>query len=454
MSRGKRIADMCISEKCTHTEPNQEFKVTVVDKLPHQILETGEPGDDSSESDIEEKTHFNEPIQVADNFTGECSYRDLGSDVEEQTDYEGSSDDFVPCSDSDSDTSFNSKAQNQFIANLIDEQNEKIERKKTDGKESRRKYSRKYHLLKNASRIEVCQIMFLNTFDLTLKKVRVITEKNILSESGICAEDRRGKHSNHPKVPDKDREEIRRHIKMFPSYESHYSRSHTKKQYLSPDLSISKMYRLYVTYCLEKNITPRNEALYRKIFVEEFNLSFHNPANDTCGTCDKYNLLLKSASNDEEKESLALKKNEHLQLADAAYQEKRDDKLRCKTNSKMVVVSFDLQKCLPTPHLTTGISFYKRKLWTLNLTLYETRENKNSAICYLWNETIAKRGGQEIASCLFSYLKNALPQDVNEIIFFAIAALDKQETSTYLMFMTILEEFKNSGREVTINPNF
>ncbi|KAG5897468.1 hypothetical protein JTB14_002727 [Gonioctena quinquepunctata] len=24
-----------------------------------------------------------EPIQVADNFTGECSYRDLGSDVQE-----------------------------------------------------------------------------------------------------------------------------------------------------------------------------------------------------------------------------------------------------------------------------------------------------------------------------------------------------------------------------------
>ncbi|KAG5880550.1 hypothetical protein JTB14_021222 [Gonioctena quinquepunctata] len=110
MSRGKKIADMCISEKCTHTEPNQEFKVTVVDKLSHQILETGEPGDDSSESDIEEKTHFNEPIQVADNFTGECSYRDLGSDVEEKTDYEGSSDDFVPCSDSDSDTSFNSSS--------------------------------------------------------------------------------------------------------------------------------------------------------------------------------------------------------------------------------------------------------------------------------------------------------------------------------------------------------
>lgn len=346
------------------------------------------------------------------------------------------------------------EAQNQCIANLVEEQNKKVERMRKDGKESRRKYSRKYHLFKNAAMTEVCQKMFLNTLDLTLKKVRVIIEKKRSSESGICPEDRRGKHSNHPKVPHEDKEEIRTHIKMFPSYASHYSRSHTKKQYLSPDLSISKMYRLYVTHCLEKNMVPRNEALYRQIFVEEFNLAFHKPANDTCGTCDKYNLLLKSASSDEEKEQLTLKRNEHLQLANSAYEEKRSDKIRCKSNPKMVVVSFDLQKCLPTPYLTSGISFYKRKLWTLNLTLYETRGNKNSAICYLWNETIAKRGGQEIASCLFAYLKS-LPHDVNEVIFYSDCC-PGQTRNIYLpmMFMTVLEQFSNLGREVIISHKF
>ncbi|KAK9739098.1 hypothetical protein QE152_g9306 [Popillia japonica] len=118
------------------------------------------------------------------------------------------------------------EAQNQFIANLVEEQIKKIERKRTDGKESRRKYSRKYNLLKNAARIKVCQIMILNTFDLTLKKVKVITGKKRLSESGICAEDRSGKHSNHPTVPDTDKEEIRKHIK------SDCCRGQTKNIYL------------------------------------------------------------------------------------------------------------------------------------------------------------------------------------------------------------------------------
>ncbi|KAG5864778.1 hypothetical protein JTB14_016705 [Gonioctena quinquepunctata] len=309
MSCGKRIADMCISEKCNHTAEGTAEKQV-------ETYRNGEADLENEKNDIvpvnkrrgrktlrKVKKRENEKGKEYLTLKGK---KNLGKKVKEacscrQKCFEK----FLEIERLEMFRDFYNlslEAQNQFIANLIDEQNKKIERKKTDGKESRRKYSRKYHLLKNASRINVCQIMFLNTFDLTLKKVRVITEKKILSESGICAEDRRGKHSNHPKVPNKDREEIRRHIKMFPSYESHYSRSHTKKQYLSPDLSISKMYRLYVTYCLEKNITPRNEALYRKIFVEEFNLSFDNPANDTCGTCDKYNLLLKSASNDGEKE--------------------------------------------------------------------------------------------------------------------------------------------------------
>ncbi|KAK9739101.1 hypothetical protein QE152_g9305 [Popillia japonica] len=70
---------MCISEKLDHTEPNQEFQFTVADKWPQQILETGEPSDEFAESNI------SVPIKVADNFTGECSYKNLGSDVVGQT---------------------------------------------------------------------------------------------------------------------------------------------------------------------------------------------------------------------------------------------------------------------------------------------------------------------------------------------------------------------------------
>lgn len=70
--------------------------------------------------------------------------------------------------------------------------------------------------------------MFLSTLDLTIKKIRICVEKKRKSDSGICPEDGRGKHRNHPKVSEEDIEEIRKHITMFPSYESHYYLSHTK----------------------------------------------------------------------------------------------------------------------------------------------------------------------------------------------------------------------------------
>ncbi|KAJ8884864.1 hypothetical protein PR048_011060 [Dryococelus australis] len=107
---------------------------------------------------------------------------------------------------------------------------------------------------------------------LGLKKVRVIIVKKRMSGTGVAPEDARGRHTNHLQVPECDKDIIRKHIKMFPAYVSIYSRAHTQKLYENPDLSIAKMFRLYQDYCKEQSVLLRNEELYCKIFVEEFNL--------------------------------------------------------------------------------------------------------------------------------------------------------------------------------------
>lgn len=63
--------------------------------------------------------------------------------------------------------------------------------------------------------------------------------------------------------------------------------------------------------------------------------------------------------------------NIHLELAESLYEEKRKDK-NSKLNRITIIACFDLQKCLPTPFLLSGIGFYKRQLWTYNLTVFQT----------------------------------------------------------------------------------
>ena len=62
------------------------------------------------------------------------------------------------------------------------------------------------------------------------------------------------------------------HIESFPSYNSHYSRSdNPNRKYLSPDLSLAKIYSLYKIICTKEQVS---DWVYHKIFNERYNLCF------------------------------------------------------------------------------------------------------------------------------------------------------------------------------------
>ena len=60
--------------------------------------------------------------------------------------------------------------------------------------------------------------------------------------------DCQGKHTNRPaKILEELREKIREHIMSFPTRQSHYSRHNNPgRLYLSPDISIAKMYQMFL----------------------------------------------------------------------------------------------------------------------------------------------------------------------------------------------------------------
>ncbi|KAJ8971358.1 hypothetical protein NQ314_000739 [Rhamnusium bicolor] len=114
-----------------------------------------------------------------------------------------------------------------------------------------------------------------------------------------------------------------------------------------------------------------------------------------------------------ERNNIQTEYDAHLNEATKRYDLKKRDKndFFGKSNGRVLMV--DLQKCLATPLLTNAQSFYSLKLWSFNYTIYDSTYKK--ATCCMWDETIAGRGGPEMASCMIKYILS-LNDDIENII--------------------------------------
>lgn len=173
---------------------------------------------------------------------------------------------------------------------------------------------------------------------------------------------------------------------------------------------------MYKEDCDLKKLSPEEvgkEWLYSQIFNTEYNLSFAPPSKDTCDVCDEFLINLRQSDNTEERQTLQAQYESHLLEADKRYELKKADKDMSVNNKGQKVLMIDLQKCLPCPKLTNSQSFYSLKLWSFNYTVYDSTEKH--ANCLMWDESIAGRGGNEMASCLVQYI-NSLPKTITSII--------------------------------------
>ena len=324
-----------------------------------------------------------------------------------------------------------------YIAGLITPQEKSVTRKRSDdpSKQISRTVSFKYFLEINSERRPICQKHFLCVFGETKSFLEGLQNNKLKCSTGVIATDQRGKGSNKRKWSDIVIQEVDDHINSFPHYESHYGRDHSSKKYLSSSLTLAKMYELYKE--------GRESAVSRRIYEERFhktNLSFKHPKIDTCNKCDTFKLQIDLAKTEQSKQELIAQKNlHHANYAEKAYDSKRKDKIESKGAPNHKTFTFDLQQCLPTPFLQSGVAFYKRQLWTYNLTIHDC-ETKD-AYCCMWFETIANRGANQIASCLFQFL-STLPQEITHITFYSDTCSGQNKNShVAAMFMVALQKF-------------
>jgi len=227
--------------------------------------------------------------------------------------------------------------------------------------------------------------------------------KNARGNGGVISTDKRGSYVHSKQsISSAAREGVEAHIKSFPVNQSHYTRSHSSsRSYLSSDLSVSIMYNLYVKHCSDTSVVPVKEWYYRHIFNTRFNLSFHPPRKDTCKRCDEYKVQLAAAeaSGDEAKTTDLRREHElHLRKAEAVRTQLHSEH---NNDSHHEAFTFDLQKVLSLPRLTTNEVYYCRQLSVYNLGVHSLTSRKSTF--FVWDETVASRGSQDIGSCLVKY---------------------------------------------------
>ena len=248
----------------------------------------------------------------------------------------------------------------------------------------------KYYLpLEDGTKMQVCKVMFLNTLGISDRQIRTTMSK--IDAAGVLEkENPGGRHTIHKIRDNKVQVLVKAHINRFPKMESHYCRQKTQNQYLSPELTVTKMHELY-----SKEHTGDEKvsfSFYSKVF-RGMGLKFHHPKKDQCGLCMSYR-----SGNDEEKQRLQGQYERHISEKEKVRIIKENMKKRSEMEGSFLAACFDLQQVLFLPTSDRSEIFYKRQLSCYNFTVYNLGNKERH--CFFWHEGQARRGANEISSYL------------------------------------------------------
>lgn len=300
---------------------------------------------------------------------------------------------------------------------------------------SRKRESFSYTVMADNKVDKVCKKAFLNIHGLSAKRVRVAIRKQ--SKQGVLEKDCRGKHVPANKAGEIQLARVKEHIEMLPKFASHYSRVHSpNKLFLAPG-AINSVRSLHQAYNVWMYDNYPNECIvsldyYRRIFTTQYNIGFSQPKSDTCTTCDKYKMFLQNTNDEELKTSTLQSLQSHKSLASEAR--RLMNSFKTDDDPSVLAICVDLQQTLSTPKLSSGISYYKRKLWTYNLSISNLKTNQPTM--YVWDELTAKRGSIEVASCIHHWIKqNTNDRVTNLYVFSDNCAEQNKNKNLVLMYL-------------------
>nr|CAH7753399.1 unnamed protein product [Callosobruchus chinensis] len=172
---------------------------------------------------------------------------------------------------------------------------------------------------------------------------------------------------------------------------------------MTMEYTIELCYKRYKLECQNEHSDPVSSDKFNRIFTGEYNIRFKSPKTDTCSTCDSLKVSLsdaEKAKNEEDIRSIKLQRELHHRKAEAGQDAIKQACAEATAHPDIYAITFHLQQALPTPMLSTGPTFYKKKVFCYNLEHKEKKliaisdncagQNKNWALVSVWLHLLAK----------------------------------------------------------------
>lgn len=276
-------------------------------------------------------------------------------------------------------------------------------RKRTERAVSQKKTNYVYTVKDSNNVHKLCRKGFLSIHGISEKKLAYVL-KIKSSPSGTPIPDKRGRRVPWNKMDESMHHRVLEHINLIPVTVSHYTRAKAPhRRYMEEATSLKKLFQKYLkwmgdTYPQERTV---GEQYYCHVFTHEFNIMTKPPMKDTCSTCDEATAKIK-VEEEQGNDTTALKASLQVHKDKAKDAQAYLKSMLADTSEERCVVAIDLQQTLPCPRLPAGKAYYLRKLWVYNFCIHDVKNTKS--YMYVWNETEAARGSDEVASCLLHWI--------------------------------------------------
>lgn len=239
-------------------------------------------------------------------------------------------------------------------------------------------------------------------------------------------------------------------IQTLPKYESKSKPKSSEIKYFHPNLTPQKLYQLYGNICKFKQRNSLSKSVFVKVLKERFVHLRQFKNSKDCHTCKKI-------KEQKKRKVLSLTKREKIEKEEENHIAKvkaiKDDLMQSIDTSEesTEILIFELQQPQEMPSVPIDESYDWKPLWFFNLCVFDEKSKK--AHMYVWDEAVAEKGPEQIASCLFKHIYTIVPKTAKKVILYSKSTGLYQNMQISLMLKKICD-YQNKKDLITIEQRF